>query len=201
MQRDVVVPQDVQPSIYEALRQMRLMIKDTQTPILRDKKSLIGIAEGTSAFFIDENTLYRYTKINGKLIREDVSGEIDVDAVKKLADEQIAAAPAAPIRRANILETVDIGNSRDASVEFYYDILEKDLEDEESLPTSFSVEFYASSAHFEAKTPQIPEAQRPNAIVWTPTEPYQTLGTHIEKLEFYIRSTEYNPIYLNIVVE
>ena len=155
-----------------------------ERPEVRDGRLL----DDTAGLFIRRNGKWRQIGLSQGQVAE-------------VADEQIAAAPAAPIRRADILETVDIGNSRDASVEFYYDILEKDLEDEESLPTSFSVEFYASSAHFEAKTPQIPEAQRPNAIIWTPTEPYQTLGTHIEKLEFYIRSTEYNPIYLNIVVE
>lgn len=116
---DVVIPHNVQLEVYEALRQIRLMVKDTQSPILKDKKSLNGITEGTSAFFVDKNTLYRYTKINGKLIREDVSDEIDVDAVKELADKQIAAAPRAG--DFNRIDTIEVVTGQERTDGFTYE--------------------------------------------------------------------------------
>ena len=74
--RDFVNPRDTQPSVTEAFRQIRLILKDLDFPLLSKKSSVKGITEGTSAYFFEGSTLCRYTKMKGKLYKETI-GDLD----------------------------------------------------------------------------------------------------------------------------
>lgn len=67
--RDFIVPRDAQPSLVEAFRQARLMIKDNQIPLLHKMASVRAIQEQTSCFHFEDQVLCLYTKVNGKLHR------------------------------------------------------------------------------------------------------------------------------------
>ena len=71
--RDFVVPRDTQQSVIEAMRQIRLALRDLNTPLLTDMNAVRSIAEGTSAYFkAPEGRLCRYTKIEGELFCEEI---------------------------------------------------------------------------------------------------------------------------------
>lgn len=71
--RNIVVPRDTQESVIETFRQIILALNDHDIPLLTDKNSVQGIAEGTSAYFkAPDGRLCRYTKIEGKLYCEEV---------------------------------------------------------------------------------------------------------------------------------
>ena len=57
-------------SSADALRQLKLALKELDVPLLTKKSSLNGIMNGTSAYIFEGKNLCRYTKMHGKLYRE-----------------------------------------------------------------------------------------------------------------------------------
>lgn len=71
--RDFVPPRDTQESVIEAFRQVHLILRSLDVPILTSLQSVRGIAEGTSAYFQrDDGILCRYSKIGGELYCEEI---------------------------------------------------------------------------------------------------------------------------------
>ena len=87
--RDFQIPRGTQPQVTEAFRQVRQIIRDLQIPLLKDKVSLQGITDGGSALFMENGTLYRYTKVGRKLYREIVT---DREQRQQTPQEAVAAA-------------------------------------------------------------------------------------------------------------
>lgn len=76
--RDFVNPRDTQPSVTEAFRQIRLILKDLDFPLLKKKSSIKGITEGTSAYIFEDGQLCRYTKMRGELYKECIDDDAAV---------------------------------------------------------------------------------------------------------------------------
>lgn len=73
--RNVVIPHNVPSDVQRAFQQVNLALQELCVPLLNKESSISGIAEGTRAHFMEGTTLYRYTKIGGKLYKEKVAIE------------------------------------------------------------------------------------------------------------------------------
>lgn len=93
--RNVVIPHNVPSDVQRAFQQVNLALQELCVPLLNKESSLSGIAEGTRAHFMEGDKLYRYTKINGKLFKEEVSEHFEegsrVDVLR-----QVEYTPEAP---------------------------------------------------------------------------------------------------------
>ena len=57
---------DTQQSLQAVDREMR----NLGVPVLTDRRSLNGLTEGRRALYVDNGTLYTYTRCGGKLYRQ-----------------------------------------------------------------------------------------------------------------------------------
>lgn len=71
--RHIPIPRDVSSDTQRAIQQINLALQARDIPLLKDFKSVRGIAEGTAAYFLEGSVLYRYTKVRSKLYKEKVA--------------------------------------------------------------------------------------------------------------------------------
>ena len=173
--RDFVYPRNVQPGIGEAFRQIRLILKQVQIPVLTNRKSLMGIAEGTSAYYVERNSVFRYTKINGKLQKENVDEGLDEEQAESIASK-ISSQAVANAPRLTLTGTVEkeediVGVVRERL--YSYDV-------GNPPPEQFVVNYYLSHGDVIRELPlsaaDIPDYVRFASFL--PSIPNQTPGTH-----------------------
>ena len=68
--RSFNVPNNTQAGVSAALQQVKLALKELDSPLLTKRSSLQGIQDGTSAYMFEDRMLCRYTKMKGKLYKE-----------------------------------------------------------------------------------------------------------------------------------
>lgn len=73
--RQIPISRDVSRDTQQSLQETNSILKEVQIPLLKSMLSVRGIQEGTAAYFLEKECLYRYTKIRGKLYKEKVAVE------------------------------------------------------------------------------------------------------------------------------
>ena len=73
--RQIPISRDVSRDTQQSLQEANRILKEVQIPLLKSMSSVRGIREGTAAYFLESDGLYRYTKIRGKLYKEKVAVE------------------------------------------------------------------------------------------------------------------------------
>ena len=179
--RDFVYPRNVQPGIGEAFRQIRLILKQVQIPVLTNRKSLIGIAEGTSAYYVEGKSIFRYTKINGKLQKENVDEGLDEEQAEsiasKISSEAVANAPRQTLTGTVEKEEDIVGVVRERL--YSYDV-------GNPPPERFVVKYYLSHQDVIRELP-LSESEVSGYVRFAsflPSIPNQTLGTHYTIFSF-----------------
>ena len=175
--RDFALPRDTQPSVVNALRQIQLRLENLGVPLLKDRKSLLGLAEGTSAYFIDGATLYRYTKIGGELFKEPVDVGVDTAEVREIAEEEVANAPRATLTGTTEKSVGAVGELRQQLV--FYDV-------GNPPPERFLYNVYLTKADLIDESP-VPESEKAIYIsdaVFDPATPNPESGTHFTTFSY-----------------
>lgn len=168
--RDFVNPHNVQPEVAETFRQIRLILKQAQIPILNDKKSIRSIAEETSAYHLEDGCLYRYTKIRGKLYKEKVAIE-DVSAeVQKAIEENEGSS-------ADALKEVTYTPQAPRKAVFDYTRVESSPQ-----AVSFDTRWFrlTDSQGLES----LSDAELPSDISFSPASPSSDVGKHFVTVTF-----------------
>lgn len=157
--RHIPIPRDVSSDTQRAIQQINLALQQLDIPLLTKKSSLSGIAEGTRAHFMEGGTLYRYTKINGKLYKEEVSEHFSegssVDFIR-----QVEVTPAAPKKVVAAYRRVE--NSPPAM--------------------SFDMEWYRLDD--EQQPQSVPSEEEPTDVSFSPESPSSETGTHYVEVTF-----------------
>ena len=190
--RDFALPRDTQPSVVNALRQIQLRLENLGVPLLKDRKSLLGLAEGTSAYFIDGATLYRYTKIGGELFKEPVDVGVDTAEVREIAEEEVANAPRATLTGTTERSTGRIGELREQLYE--YEVGNPPL-------TQFMYNVYLTKEALIDGSP-VPANEKTNYVEDTsfdPATPTTTPGTHFTIFRY--RTLRQGRIFLTFHLE
>ena len=101
---------------------------------------------------------------------------VSEEGVENIADEQIAAAPAAP--RASLIRTVDVRvnagliDTTEFDQPFEYTI------GKNPPGTQFRIRWYATLEAWQDETPEADVGDAPIAIEWLPATPLETAGEH-----------------------
>lgn len=90
--RHIAIPRDVSSDTQRAIQQINLALQQLDIPLLKERSSLSGISEGTSAYFIESDGLYRWTKIRGKLYKEKVAVETPIETETETVSESESTA-------------------------------------------------------------------------------------------------------------
>ena len=109
----------VSREVTNAFQSIQQSLRSLDIPLLNSLREVQAIANESSALYVDGNQLYRYTKIQNKLFREPVSDAIDMEEVRGLADEQIAAAPRAG--DFNRIDTIEVVTGQERTDGFTYE--------------------------------------------------------------------------------
>lgn len=179
--RDFVVPADTQESVARTFRQIHLMLRELNVPLLNDFRSVQGIAEGTSAYFMEGNTLYRYTKIGNKLHKEKVG-------LEDPPEDQKDASTVDVMRQVE----VTAGEPRTFVVEY-------NRPADAPRAIAFDVEWYRLDDNQEPV--EVPESERPTDVTFSPETPASTSGKHYVSITFTPQSFEEGIIARVIVKE
>ena len=65
----IPLPNQSSPEVYDSFRSIEQELSNQNIPLIRDKKNLSHIRDGTSAYYSENGKLYLYTKQNGKMFR------------------------------------------------------------------------------------------------------------------------------------
>lgn len=169
--RDFVNPRNVQPEVADAFQQIRLILQNTQIPLLNDKRSIRSIREETSAYHVDsDGCLYRWTKIRGKLYKEKVAIE-DVSAeINKAIEENEGSS-------ADVIRQVDYTPQAPRKVVFDYTRVESSPQ-----AVSFGTQWYRLTDSEELET--LSDAELPSDVSFSPESPSSEVGKHFVTVTF-----------------
>lgn len=91
----IVVPSNLDTRLYNTLRNIVQELEDTGTniPLLKTLAQVRNIPNETSAYLIVGGVLYRYTKVDGKLFREEVDDEVGAPAYGTVLGDPVRTMP------------------------------------------------------------------------------------------------------------
>lgn len=174
--RHITIPRDVSSDTQRAIQQINLALQHLDIPLLNDFKSVQGIAEGTSAYFLEGDALYRWTKMGGKLYKEKVEVlELPAEASTVDVLRQVGVAPGAP-------KKVVVNYRRVANA---------------PRAVSFDAEWYRLDS--SQQPVEVPMAERPTDVIFNPAEPANSAGDHYVEVTFTPQSFE-DPIIGRVLV-
>jgi len=163
-----LIPDNIPTDAQQAIKQLDRRVRQTESPLLRDKKSVNAIKEGTSAYHLESDGLYRYTKINKTLYKEKVG---------------IEEAPAAPVpvvedsSNAEVLREVSYTADEPRTI-----LLDYTRESDSPEALSFSMAWYRLSDTQELEA--LSESEQPTDISFSPETPSSEAGKHYVSVSF-----------------
>lgn len=168
--RHIPIPRDVSSDTQRAIQLIDLALRDLDIPLLHKRSSLSGISEGTSAYFLESDGLYRYTKIGGKLYKEKVAVEA----------QQAPAAPAPVVEDSSNVEVLrEVSYTPDEPRTI---VLDYTREAGSPQAVSFSMEWYRLLDTGELES--LSESEQPTDIRFSPETPSSEAGKHYVSVTF-----------------
>lgn len=157
--RHIAIPRDVSSDTQRAIQQINLALQQLDIPLLNSMDSVRGIQEGSRAYFIENDTLYRYTKINGKLYKEEVSEHFEEGSSVEFI-RQVEVSAGAPKKVVAAYRRVS--NAPAAQ--------------------SFEMEWYRLDD--EQQPQSVPSEEEPTDVSFSPETPSSETGTHYVEVTF-----------------
>jgi len=157
--RNVVIPHNVPSDVQRAFQQVNLALRELCIPLLTKESSLSGIAEGTRAHFMEGDKLYRYTKVGGKLFKEEVSEHFEEGSSVEFI-RQVEVSAGAP-------KKVVAAYRRVANA---------------PAAMSFDVEWYRLDG--EQQPQSVPSEEEPTDVSFSPQTPSLETGKHYVEVTF-----------------
>lgn len=163
-----IIPDNIPSEAQRTLVQLDNRLKIAESPLLHKMSSVRGIQEGSSAYFLESDGLYRYTKINKKLYKE------------KVAVEEAPAVPAPVVEdtsNAEVLREVSYTPEEPRTI-----VLDYTREESSPEAVSFSMEWYRLTDTQELEA--LSESEQPTAISFSPETPSSEAGEHFVSVTF-----------------
>ena len=163
----IIVPTTLDTNLYNTLREIVERQEDSSIPILTSIQQVQSIRNGRSAYYVDGNILYRYTKVGTKLFRETVADSLDPEAVFDAAENT---------PRIGYIEE-HRGHTNVTTTEL------RSYQTTEENETEFFFKFYATSADLDNDN-EVPEDERPLDLSFEPLTPIQDGNPHIVTISY-----------------